>query len=997
MMKKKKIILLIICISIFLTIGGFMVYAANVKIEYNYNLTVDAPRISSKCEGNSLEISYASDIDTVSTIDVVLPISTKINNLEPTYTSNYYNVYTNIGISSSYTLTSIPDNYYIYANNISYSNKTNVEYQNEYIDSYDSLKLANYSSYYNNLFDYLSNKNKLYKARFIMIDDITVEDDYIITRPISLDILANCNLNLNGNLTINNFNSGNYYLNNGGAINSSNSNIILKHEKNNYEIKDNIKAYVITDEALSIDDAKNFILNYIPSYITNEIYLPKYYMSSKISFKYEIGSDDIKEEFNGIVNSYLNTRLYITINNGEEEYIVSKNVILGDSDEALLNILKQELSSDNLFKDYDLLKLLNSLGIKRNMEITLGDNAYIVYNEINSLSSISLTYNDGYYYENKRVNGLTIRRGLSSSNNFDLTIGSFTSSIYLSDISLEEKVSYLKEYFHTYVVTKNNLPYDIIYQSDNKTYLGTNIIYDGLLFDNLNYKIIDVNDNEFTDYEVNEGAITFNQPDNEFDKLYLVYFNDNEELFRIDIRRSLNGSSGESSDFESNNPFDVLFTDDTNWLKTNTFIMPASYSDFYANISVISINGEAYNYDNYEGQTTVRGVTYSNIKLHNMIYISKSKTYGTSSYAKEIKINIDPNYIPNTNSVVAIRCELYNPGAREVTAVHNYTLTIPGILKCGGEASEGYFPNIFVDNTFYDEIITYLKNNNEADYYKDVDDKCYLLANIRYLTSFDLGIKSDTEIDISGIEALTNANRIVLDNINIKSLSPFKYYSSDTLEALSLKNCHLEASKLYGESSYLYSLSLLSLDLSDNDLSALISFKHMFFRTIETLNLDNTKLKTISGISDIINLKELYLRKNSIENFEDLKYLKNISSVYLEDNASSSIYYGNKGLANLCVYYWVLKTYKTNIYITDDTIFSSSNYEAIEDMILALNAFVMPTKISSGEYGRISEIIKGYNVDGITFSIEAFTGGKILIKALSEDRTCYREFYYEEV
>ena len=138
-----------------------MVYAANVKIEYNYNLTVDAPRISSKCEGNSLEISYASDIDTVSTIDVVLPISTKINNLEPTYTSNYYNVYTNIGISSSYTLTSIPDNYYIYANNISYSNKTNVEYQNEYIDSYDSLKLANYSSYYNNLFDYLSNKNKL--------------------------------------------------------------------------------------------------------------------------------------------------------------------------------------------------------------------------------------------------------------------------------------------------------------------------------------------------------------------------------------------------------------------------------------------------------------------------------------------------------------------------------------------------------------------------------------------------------------------------------------------------------------------------------------------------------------------------------------------------------------------------------------------------------------------------------------------------------------------
>ena len=99
-MKKKKIIILIICISAFLAIGGFMTYAINVKIEYNYNLTVDAPRISSRCDGNSLEISYASDIDTPSTIDIVLPISTKINNLEPTHISNYYNIYTNLGISS---------------------------------------------------------------------------------------------------------------------------------------------------------------------------------------------------------------------------------------------------------------------------------------------------------------------------------------------------------------------------------------------------------------------------------------------------------------------------------------------------------------------------------------------------------------------------------------------------------------------------------------------------------------------------------------------------------------------------------------------------------------------------------------------------------------------------------------------------------------------------------------------------------------------------------
>ena len=100
-MKKKKIIILIICISAFLAIGGFMTNAINEKIQYNYNITNDAHRIRYRCDGNSLEISYASDIDTPSTNDIVLPISTKIYNLEPTHISNYYNIYSKLGLSSS--------------------------------------------------------------------------------------------------------------------------------------------------------------------------------------------------------------------------------------------------------------------------------------------------------------------------------------------------------------------------------------------------------------------------------------------------------------------------------------------------------------------------------------------------------------------------------------------------------------------------------------------------------------------------------------------------------------------------------------------------------------------------------------------------------------------------------------------------------------------------------------------------------------------------------
>ena len=1003
---KKKIIILLSLIGLFL-VGGFIVLAATVKIEYKYNSSLDAPTFDYTLSGSNLSIVKNDKVSNTSTIDLVLPKNVIISEKVVSVSSKKYNVYTNLAISNTYTLSAVPSNVSIFANNIVYSDNTNTIYQNDYISSLATLEEANYSKYYNNLFDYFENKNKEYTQVLIFIDDVSIDTEYSITRPISLDVLQNVELILNADFNILNTHAGNYYLNNNGTITSNNeAKINLKASKASYLINDNIKTSINSNIEVSASDAQNFILDYIPNYLVKDIYLPKSYMSSNITFSYEIGKDENKEEFTGSVSDRNGKyTVYITIFEGEKEVLATKNIIIGNTDECLAMVLNNELNDTNSFKDYDLLNLINSLNIKRDLPLKL-DNAYFVYNSVNSNQNINLKYDkvsDKFKLDDIVINSLVIRRRLSSSNVFNITIGEASQTIYLSDITKEEKISYLKDYLHTYVVTKNNLPYEIIYVNNNKTCLGTTVLFEGLLFDNLNYKILDSSAKEYTgtDFDNTKGSITFVNPEDNFDTLYLTYFDGVEELFTVDIKRSLNGSSGENSDFESNNPFDILFTDETNWLKTNTFEMPANYSEFYANISIISINGISYNYNLYTEDMNVRGTSYE-VKTHNMISITKDKVLGTTNYAKKISIVIDPDYIPSTNSIVSIRCELYNngDGAKTVTAIHNYTLTIPGILKCGEtlNSTSNHSPVIFNDRTFYEEIITYLKKENLNDYYRETNGINYILSNFKYLKEFDLGIKSSNELDVSGIEMLTNATSIVLDNINLKDLSPFMYFTSDSLKTLSLKNCSITSTKLKNEAkeSYLYSLELKNLDLSNNDLSSIDSFSHIFFRTVTILNLDNTKLTTIVGIDDIISVETLYIRNNSIENFEALKYLKNLKAVYLEGNENKSNYYGTKGLINQCVYYWMIKTNKTNIYLTDSSLYTINTN--LEPLILALNAFVIPTKIGSDEMEYLNKKFESFSTSSIKFEIESFKSGKLIIKAskTSDDSLfAYREFYYE--
>lgn len=992
---KKKFILVICIVSILLILSGFIIYAASVQIEYNYNVILDTPNWN---DSNVLDDS---------TIDIIT--TTKIDNYKYTEHNGAY-IYKNLKKNEYKNREN--DNDKVFPNTIKYivGDKTKIiVYQNEFIYSFDDIIKANYSSYYNNLIDYLGNKDVVYAARFYLLANIDINEDIIISRPISLEIMDDVTLSLNGNIILKHSHPGNYYikLNENSKISSEQNKIIITAPNASYEYSDNVKAYINNEnQELSIEDAKEFILNYIPDYQTNDIYLPKYYMSTSITYKYEFDEKEDGER-----------ELTIIITDGNKNETITKKYIYCKSYGSLGLILEKELSTNNLFRDYDLLRLLIDIDYNKSINISSTSNdLYFVINEKSSFNSISLEYNenDGRYYHvsnegNTKINSLVIRRKMTNTKEFTISIGTGTNLInktinldYPSDV---EKLEFMKSYSNTYVISRANLGYNIFYNKDDKTYFGNTVICDGLLFDNLTIKMFNKASEgddytEYIEYTNLDGQIKMNNVEENFSSRYLAYYSNNKELFRIPIVKSLNSSSGSGVDFESNNPFDSLFTDQTNWLKDNTFTMPSGYDNIYANIEIISINGVSYDYNNHTDDISIRGSNF-NVYTHKMVYISKdSNTLVSDKYSREIRICVNIDYVPITNSVVYLKCELYNngDGAKTVTATHYYTYTIPGILKQGDNSSLsatlGYSPYSFIDQSFYQKTINYFSNSGYTDYFRNVGNTSYILANVKNIIEFIPGFKSDIEMDISGIEMLTNTNKIILDNIAIKTLEPFKYFNATVLKELSLSNCSLTKDKL---SSFLYGIEIEKLDLSNNDFSLVETFNKLLFRTIKELNLSNSKLVTIKGLDSVIYLNELYINNNNILNFEALKNMNYLIDVYLYDNSSNNDYYGTGGKVNKCVYYWIYKTNNVSIYINNDTIINDDYFNDIEKQILALNALVMPTAIGTEEKKQLQDYFKNFSVYELTFEIDSFENGLLIIKCTntSDNTSCYREFYYE--
>jgi len=1001
---KKKIFITIFSI-IFVATFAFIVYAASVKIEYNYDLKVETPSFTIS-EGK-IAVTISNQGDNSYTIDTENSYIDILEKTDSTYTVLKKQKISEVsGLDSSKT-------YKVFANTIKYTKDSKtftVTYHNEYVSSLTELKAINYSKYYNNIFDYSKNTNNL-ALRIIFISSFEINEEITIKAPVSLSILYD--LTLSKNLNIINSYAGNYdiTLDDASLSSDNSSKIVVSSEKAKYNY-DSTNSIIVLNSSISLDSAKNFISSYIPPYLVSSIYLPKSFLSSSITYDYYVvdqstdASTDI--EFNGIledVASYVkDNRLRVKVKVTSEDTIeyTLKDIIYVNSIDSLKLVLESELSESIKPNDFDFLYLIKSLGYTSNLTFKSCDGFDVIINNKIVESDTTITYDttNSYYIDSSsnKITSIIFRRTSISSTSFTLNINNENITINLKGASKDEVVEYIKQYIHAYIVTSENLAYGVLNIKDNKVYLGTtDLDISSLdLFTDINYKIFNGTD-EYTDYksDTNNNTITADSTKN-FTSLTLKYYDSDTYLFSVPIKKSLSSNSGEDTGFESNNPFDAIFNSQTNWLTNNTFTMPnnSTYSSYYAKINITKINGHAYD-TTLLSDISVRGTTYS-AYTHNMISITQSGSQASnnSSYTKNINFNINYNYIPNFDSQIQVECLLYNNDAKEVTSTQIYTFTIPGILKCGtNDSSSKYSPCVFSSSDFYNDIITYFKNNSYSDYYIDIDSSnSYILSSAKNASEIVVNSDNSSAISVDGIEYFTNTSSITINNYTITDLSAFTYLIDSNLTTLNLDSNNITSSIL---GTNLYNLRLNSLSLKGNDFSSLTSLKGLFFRTITEINLNSSKLTTIRGIDSLVNLNKLYIESNNIDEFEALKNLDYLTDVYLTGNTvtdDTNGYYGTNGKVSEVVYYWLTVTYSTVIHMGEEntnnyTISSDTNHNTI---LLYLNAISVPTKMKEVEYNDLITNLETNNIMKVSFS-----NSRLIVSYTLSSETLYREFYIE--
>lgn len=995
-MKKKLIIIFITLIALCIT---FVSIAASVKIEYNYNLSVETPSFSINND-STLTTSTSNNsytIDTSASYVDILTISSD------TYTVLEKQLISSVsGLDS--TTTKVFPNTIVYTKD---SNTYTVTYHNEYVKSLEGLKTINYSKFYNNIFSYSKNTNNL-SLRIIFIDSFKIDEEVTIKAPVSITILKN--LTLSSNLNIINSYAGNYDITLfDSSINTDNSSkIIINRENANYKYDTN--EVIELNNSISIDSAKNFILEYIPNYLNQDIYLPKTFLSSNINYDYYVlDSDNAEHSFSGSlteVNDYITkNKLSVKVNvtKGNTSESVQKEVIVGNNAEALNLILTEELSSTNNQLNYDLLMLLQSLNITCDIKFSKGTNFDIVINNSVVTSDTTISYdktNNYYKLADIKVCSIIIRRTSIDSSSFTLNLNGEDITIYLSGATKPEILDYIKSYIHAYIVTSDNIPYDILNIKDDILYIGTTSlsISTADLFTDFKLSIIDTSGNAFTSYTKPTDSTILVDSSAIFTTLSLNYYDGEELLFSTPIKKSLNSNSGDDTGFESNNPFDSIFSSSTNWLTNNTFEMPSNsnYSGIYAKINITKINGVAYD-TTYTQSISVRGTTY-NAYTHKMIRVTGAGTTASndSSYTKNINFAIDYDYVPNFDSIIQVECLLYNNDAGgEITATHIYTFTIPGILKCGNNTDgQTTTPFVFTSSTLYSDVLLYFKTNSNTGYFVDIDSNTsYILANAKYASEISISGESES-IDTNGIEYFTYTTSITIEDYTITDLTAFTYLEDSSLVNLKLDNDNITSSIL---GTNLYNIRLNNLSLKDNDLSGISSFKGLFFRTITEINLNSSKLTTISGIDSLVNLVSLYIESNNIKNFEPIKNLDYLTDVYLYNNTiDENNYYGTDGLVSEVVYFWVLKTNSTTIHkgLEDTNNYTLNESNDYNSMLLYLNAISIPTKLSSYEY---EDLVTNLNANDIYIEADLRSSGSIIAKYSLDSITLYREFYVEVI
>lgn len=463
-------------------------------------------------------------------------------------------------------------------------------------------------------------------------------------------------------------------------------------------------------------------------------------------------------------------------------------------------------------------------------------------------------------------------------------------------------------------------------------------------------------------------AVTFENDPNTSD-------DDSVEYIYIEIIKSLAEDGGENQMFESSNPFDELFmSSDTVWVEGGTFTTPSTSPDHYAQIEIMSINGETYDpedaslsplhkicsivYPEYvDADNTVNGSNTPERNGHPIL----TDYAGNDTYYKVINFVTNPYYIPDYNVAVKVRCYYLNAATPAIVLTQDYMITIPGVFRCEDDADRAFAggvsagipgygndfptglpdpafpiePYVFTDRNFYDltiklfeiqhpDIISaYVSTISTGEKYL-LSDSAYATANLNYTALAD---ESSTGVDVEGIQRLKRVVTIDLSGIRIVNMRAFSEMGDSSLENLYLANCEMSDSAIYDDpydlslESYLYGIHLKAVDLSGNKLTRTVK---LLSRTVTDLDMSGQRnggaacLTDISGLSNLTGIISLDVSDNGIYRFGVFSQLTTLANVYIYDNLSSSdgqlTLYGVDGRINIPPYVAAIKNYGTKIY-----------------------------------------------------------------------------------
>ncbi len=504
--------------------------------------------------------------------------------------------------------------------------------------------------------------------------------------------------------------------------------------------------------------------------------------------------------------------------------------------------------------------------------------------------------------------------------------------IPINGMEYTKRLGYIKRYLTTIYLGSKNKPQDILTLVPNDGfYVGDNRLSENLVISStlgaigLNYQFFRVMEEDCNQFFANN--ITLEELIKEQNDISSAF---NIDFGEISVVSSVKLNKGEGIIAVATIEFDDEITEETTHKIVRLVKIPENgiggedYSD-YTNgntfgeyFSKLNNNRLLYSVattENKEGNAYIFSSLHEAIKLE----LSLLNTEDLSAFFNLVRLpgeedfwqmDINIDNVPTKDTFINLKALFYIDnleGERMEISAQYYDFVIPGVYLQGRDIA---------DKFIYERLISELGSG----FLEESGKQIHLLSSeakkeidVLDFTSLTTGIT-----DIRGIEYLENTKKLVLDNINIKSMSPFGDFKVNKISELSLCNTNLTNElvtelKNGNERSYLYYLTNLEkINLSGNSITTFTDENGsiVFYRTIKELIISNNfGLKELNGLSKLPYLKMLDISNNQIAVFNELENCKSLDKVILTNNvatditpSSDDITFGSGGSINIPVY-----------------------------------------------------------------------------------------------